>query len=217
MPPIRPYRTATLTAVFLIVLTALVHEGASTTVSAQTGKSAPAETSKELPGPSRAPAKAGRKTQVEVHYGTDRLPRPVLEMREAILAAVKSGRIEELRIAIEMNEIKPNFGDGPVPDPIAFLKQASGDGEGREVLAALGNLLEAGYAILPLGRDLENNRIYVWPYFAETGVANLKPEQEVELYRLVTPAAAREMRTKGRYSSWRVGIAADGTWHVMAR
>ena len=149
--------------------------------------------------------------------GTEGLPRAVIEMREALLAAVKSGRIEELLVAIEMNEIKPNFGDGPVSDPVAHLKQASSDGEGREVLAALGNLLEAGYAILPLGRDLENNRIYVWPYFAETGVANLTPAQEVELYRLVPPAAVKAMRETGRYGYWRVAIAADGTWHVMSR
>ena len=208
MPPLRPCRTATPAAVYLIVLMAIVHAVGSMTVSAQSRKSTPAET------PAASPS---RRVAPEVRYGTDGLPRPVLEMREAILAAVKSGRIEELRIAIEMNEIKPNFGDGPVPDPIAFLKQASSDGEGREVLAALGNLLEAGYAILPLGRDLENNRIYVWPYFAETGIGNLTPEQEVELYRLVPPASVAKMREKGRYDYWRVGIAADGTWHVMAR
>ena len=108
-------------------------------------------------------------------------------MREAILGAVKSGRIEELRHAWELNELKPDLGV-PLPaggDPIAHWKQISGDGEGREILAALGEILDAGYVVLPLGRDLENNRIYVWPYFAEVALDKLTPSQEVELLRLV--------------------------------
>ncbi len=213
MPPFRPYRTATLTAVFLIVLAVLVHALTGTSVSAQNAKSRPADAAKAATGRPPAPATA----PVEVRYGTAGLPRPVLEMREAILAAVRSGQIDELRVAVELNEIKPDFGIGPALDPIDLLKQASADGQGREVLAALGNLLEAGYAILPVGRDIENNRIYVWPYFAETGVANLTPAQEVELYRLVPAATAIGMRAKGRYTYWHVGIGADGTWHMMGR
>ena len=223
MPPFHLYRTATFTAVLLIVLSALVHALTCTTVSAQKSKSRPEDAPKAATGPhtngpiTTGPITTGRNSPTAVHYGTDGLPRPVLEMREAILAAVRSGQIDELRVAIEMNEIKPNFGIGPALDPIDLLKQASADGQGREVLAALGNLLEGGYAILPVGRDIENNRIYVWPYFAETGVADLTPAQEVDLYRLVPAAAAMEMRTKGRYGYWRVGIGADGTWHMMMR
>lgn len=214
MPPLRLYRTATLTGVFLMLLLALVHVAGTTTVVAQKSNSVPIEAPRTRPA---SPAPKAKAASAPISYGTEGLPGPVLEMRDAILSAVRSGRIEELKIAIEMNEMKPNFGDGPVPDPIAHLKQASGDGEGRDVLAALANLLEAGYATLPLGRDLENNRIYVWPYFAETGLQDLTPAQEVELYRLVSPAAAKEMRVKGRYTHWRVGIAADGTWHVMSK
>ena len=154
----------------------------------------------------------------EVRYGTDRLPAPVQDMREAILGAVKSGRIEELRHAWELNELKPDLGDRPARgDPIAHWKQISGDGEGREILAALGEILEAGYVVLPLGRDLENNRIYVWPYFAEVALDKLTPAQEVELLRLVTPAALEEMRSAGTYTHWRISIGADGTWHSFRR
>ncbi len=222
MPPFHPYRTATLTAVVLIMLSALVHVVTGTRVSAQQAKSRPEDAPKakadgSAPAAPRAARPAPGNGPTEVHYGTNGLPRPVLEMREAILAAVRSGQIEELRVAIELNEMKPDFGIGPALDPIDLLKQASADGQGREVLAALGNLLEAGYAILPIGRDIENNRIYVWPYFAETGVANLTPAQEVELYRLVPAATAIGMRAKGRYTYWRVGIGADGTWHMMGR
>lgn len=210
MPSNACYRTATVTAVFLMLLMALVHAPAATSAFAQRAKSAPPAAQK---GPQTPVPKAP-----EVRYGSIGLPGPVLEMRDAIQAAVASGQIEELKIPIEMNEMKPNFGDGPVPDPIGHLKQASKDGDGREVLEALGKLLEAGYAILPMGRDIENNRIYIWPYFAETGVKDLTPVQEAELLKLVPEADIKDMREKGgRYSHWRVGIAADGTWHVMSK
>jgi hypothetical protein len=139
-------------------------------------------------------------------------------MREAILAAVRAGRIEELRHAWEMNELKPDLGVEPLPkDPVAHWKSISADGEGREVLAALAEILEAGHVELPLGRDIENNRIYVWPYFAEVALDKLTPAQEVELLRLVPPAAAKEMRASKRYTSWRLAIGADGTWHYFRR
>jgi hypothetical protein len=154
----------------------------------------------------------------ELRCGGEPLPGPVRDMREAILTAVGSGRIEDLRHAWELNELKPDLGvDLAGGDPIAHWKQISGDGEGREILAVLAELLEAGCAVLPLGRDLENNRIYVWPYFAETDLARLDPAQEVQLLRLVAPAAAREMRAMGKYTYWRLGIGADGTWHFLRR
>jgi hypothetical protein len=160
-------------------------------------------------------------TPIDIRYGTVGLPAPVLEMREAMLAAVASGDIEDLRHAFELNELKPDlgpeFGRNGKTDPVAYWKQISGDGEGREILAVLAGILEAGYVALPLGRDLENNLIYVWPYFAEIELAQLRPAQEVELLRIVSPAAAKEMKAAGAYSSWRVAIGADGTWHAFRK
>lgn len=152
-----------------------------------------------------------------IHYDVAKLPAHVQEMRDAILSAVRSGRIEDLREALELNELKPELADTPVPDPVAYWKRISGDGEGREVLAALGLVLEAGYVVLPLGKDVENNRIYVWPYFAEVPLDKLTPAQEVELLRLVSPQAAKDMRSAGRYTHWRVTIGADGTWHSFRK
>ena len=152
-----------------------------------------------------------------VNYGVAKLPAPVAEMREAIMAAVRSGNIEELRHAFELNELKPELGPEPVGDPVAYWKKISGDGEGREVLAVLAEILEAGYVALPLGRDLENNRIYVWPYFAEVPLAKLTPAQQVELLRLAPPAAVREMMGTGKYTYWRLAIGADGTWHFFRK
>ena len=81
----------------------------------------------------------------------------------------------------------------------------------------LAEILDAGYVVLPLGRDLENNRLYVWPYFAEVPLDKLSPAQEVELLRLVPPTALKEMRSAGKYTHWRIVIGADGTWHSFRR
>jgi hypothetical protein len=154
---------------------------------------------------------------LKIQYGSEGLPVPVEEMREAILSAVRVGRIEELHHAYELNELKPDLGIGPVADPIAHWKKISGDGEGREILAALAEILETGYVVLPLGRDLENNRIYVWPYFAEVPLDKLTPGQEVELLRLVAPATAVGMKAARKYTYWRIAIGADGTWHSLRK
>ena len=152
----------------------------------------------------------------QVHYGTDALPRPVEEVREAILSAVRSGRIEDLRYAWDLNELKPDLGVA-ASDPIVHWKQISGDGEGREILAALAQILDAGYVVLPLGADIENNRLYVWPYFAEMPLDRLTAAQEVELLRLVSPAALKDMRSAGTYTHWRIVFGADGTWHAFRK
>jgi hypothetical protein len=177
-------------------------------VHAQATQKSTASPKKQQPAPGPAP---------EIRCGSEPLPGPVADMREAILGGVASGHIEDLRHAWELNELKPDLGAVDISDPIAHWKQVSGDGEGREILAALGEILEAGCAVLPLGRDLENNRIYVWPYLAETDLAKLSPAQEVQLLRLVPPAAAKEMWATGKYTHWRLGIGADGTWHFFRR
>ncbi len=186
-------------AIFLLALLGLVHACGAW---AQTAKPKPAGAAKPPP---------------VVHYGTDDLPEPVREMREAILAAVRSGKMEDLRVAVELNEIKPIIAETSPPDPIQHWRQASADGEGREILAILGQLLDAGYTVLPIGKDLENNRVYVWPYFAEMKIDTLTPAQEVELMRLVPGAAFREMKQTGRYTHYKLGIGADGTWHFFIR
>lgn len=172
--------------------------------------------------PARVPSpkkqqKSGALTP-RVHYGVGDLPHAVQDMREAILSAVKSGRIEDLRHAWELNELKPDLGiDLAGGDPVAHWRHISGDGEGREILAVLAELLDAGYVILPLGRDLENNRVYVWPHFAEMPLDKLSAAQQVELLRLVSPAAAKEMTSTGKYTHWRLAIGADGTWHSFRK
>ena len=166
-----------------------------------------------------AGAKTGAAQSGAAIVGRDpaKLPPAVADMRSAILSAVESGDIGELKHAIELNELKPELGAAPGGDPIAHLKALSGDGQGREILALLGRLLESSWAAIPGGRDIENNRIYVWPAFAEIPLANLQPADEVELYRLVTPAEVKAMREAKRWMWWRLSIGADGVWHTFLR
>lgn len=141
------------------------------------------------------------------------LPPAVLETCEGILTAVRSGDIEDLRIVLDWNEISPVLGDHRVDDPIANWKRLSGDGEGREILAILANLLAVGPTQVALGSDLENPAVYVWPYLSELPLDKLTPAQEVDLFRLMAPQAAREIRETKKWAWYRLSIGADGTWH----
>lgn len=194
-------------SLYLSLALSLVH-GSPVDALAQSRPAKPAETVRPMPPSPAAPP--------QVHYGTERLPAPVVDMREALLAAVRSGRIEELKAAIQLNEMKSDLG-AQGGDPIAHLKAISGDGEGREILAALSLVLETGYVTLPLGRDIENNRLYVWPYLAEIPLDRLTPAQQVDLLRLVPAADAKAMTERRKYTGWRLVIGADGTWHSLTR
>jgi hypothetical protein len=148
---------------------------------------------------------------------TAQLPQHVADLRDAILAAARSGDIEELMTAFDMSGAPPDFGIGGMNDPIRALEAESADGKGHEILAALVEILSLPPATLPLGTDIENNLIYVWPYLAERPLDKLTPAEEVDLYRLVTPAKAAEMHEKKRWLWWRLVVAADGTWLTFKR
>ncbi len=145
------------------------------------------------------------------------LPGAVEEMRQAILAAALSGHIDELRVPLDWNEMKPDVTPNVNDDPITYWKKMSADGEGREVLAALANMLQMRPAAIPLGKDAENNLIYVWPYLAEAKLDALSPPEEVDLLRLVSPEAAKSMREGKKWTWWRLTIGADGTWHSFKK
>jgi hypothetical protein len=145
------------------------------------------------------------------------LPAPVADMREAILEAVRSGHLEHLRHAVELNEVRPIVGDGNERDVLAAVRAASISGDGRDVLEAIGRILDARWVAVPLGADIENNHIYIWPRLAETSLRSLAPEDETELAAIVPPDARAAMIAKGTYDHWRIGIAADGTWHFLRR
>jgi len=147
----------------------------------------------------------------KVLYDLDALPDPVKRMLEGIIVAAESGDIENMRPVLESNELKPMVATAHVDDPIAFWKKASGDGTGRDVLAAMLNVLSSGFVRTGQGKD----EMYVWPYFAETDLAKLTAPQEVELYRIVPPSLALPMKKGGKYSYYRLGISPGGVWHYF--
>lgn len=154
------------------------------------------------------------KKDIEIIRNPDRLPSPVRAMRDALLEAAYSGDLENLRTVMETNELEPVFSYGKDTDPIAYWKRISGDGEGREVLAALSEIMEAGFVRVDPGTP---NELYVWPYFHLLDPKKLTPEQQVELLRLVPAKELKAMRQAGSYLHYRVGIGPDGTWHYFVR
>jgi hypothetical protein len=162
---------------------------------------------------SRSLPEDGPKAAIVGPAQAERLPAPVVEMVDLIRAAVEAGSIEELRQALQWNELPPDVADERPDDPVAYWRGLSSDGSGREVLAAFGAILALAPAVLPLGRDLENNRVYVWPYLAERRLDQLSEAEAADLARLLPAETAAAARASGRYQGWRISIGADGTWH----
>ena len=148
--------------------------------------------------------------------GAEGLPPAVIDMRSAMLAAVETGDIDELRAVMDLSELRPEVGAPAGVDAIAHLRSRSADGTGRDILALLGRLLAGGWAAIPGGRDIENNRIYVWPHYAEIPLAALQGEDLAGLQALAGAAEARAMVEARRYRGWRLSIGADGVWHMLS-
>lgn len=163
--------------------------------------------------PAVSAPEAGRPKQIDL----EDLPLPVQEMRDAILVAVESGDIDELRTAIEWNELRPEFQVPREEDPIEYWRKNSKDGEGEEILEILGQLLEAGPASLPIGRDFENNAVYVWPYLSEVQAKSLSDDEKTELARLMPKEKGDEFAKTGKWPWYRLAIGADGTWHIFSK
>lgn len=147
-----------------------------------------------------------------VEYDPEKLPIPVRRLREQIIEAAASGDPEKLRAIFEANGEPPVLSFNDSEDPVETLRSLSGDPEGREILAILIEVLEAGYVHVDPGTPEE---MYIWPYFARYPVNALTPPQLVELFKLVFSGDYEDMKTYGAYISYRVGIAPDGTWRFF--
>ena len=149
----------------------------------------------------------------EVLYDVSKLPVPVARLRQQIIEAAATGDPEKLRPIIVASDPPPQLSlDEVQGDPIAFLKSASGDPGGREILAILTEVLEAGYVHVGAGTKAE---MYVWPYFAYYPVNKLTPRQLVELFKLVYAGDYEDMKAYGTYLYYRVGISPDGQWRFF--
>ncbi|MEZ5799341.1 MAG: hypothetical protein R3D29_01055 [Nitratireductor sp.] len=160
----------------------LVRTAPETPPAATTGEDAAPQTEPDdgdttpLPGHSLSEQFRSRKTEAEIpEIQTDlsKLPFPARKMRELLLEAARSGDIEKLRPYIGEGNDKTilSFG-GLEQDPIEFLKDASGDGKGYEILAILIDLLETGF--VRVEPDSENE-LYVWPYFFALPIEKAHP------------------------------------------
>ncbi|MCB8836033.1 hypothetical protein [Aurantimonas sp. VKM B-3413] len=145
----------------------------------------------------------------EISYGSDDLPKPVRDLRDRLIEIAESGEIERLRpyIAKGADGTVLSFGDDKVDDPIKFLKSASGDGGGVEILAILLEVLEAGHVRVEPGTGDE---IYVWPYFTQVDIGKLTKPQLVQLFEIVTAGDYQAMKEFGAYNFYRIGISPDG-------
>ncbi|ASP36318.1 hypothetical protein [Labrenzia sp. VG12] len=148
----------------------------------------------------------------QVLYSTDYLPKPVARMHSQLKEAAANGDLDRIRMILESNEMPPTLSFGDIGDPIDFLKQSSGDGEGFEILAILADILDAGFLHVDVGTAQE---MYVWPYFARYPLEGLRPDQKVELFRIVTAGDFAEMQEFGAWTFYRLGIGPDGTLHFF--
>lgn len=74
-----------------------------------------------VPAPAAADTRKPRSAQLAASASNETLPRNVAEVRDAILSAVATGRLADLRFAIELNELPPDVGQAPGQDVIAHL------------------------------------------------------------------------------------------------
>lgn len=152
------------------------------------------------------------KQREEVFYDPGLLPEPVRQMRDKILEAALSGDLSKLQAVAAAGAAPPVVSFSGEGDNIEDIKTQSNDGEGREIMAILSEIMEAGYVHVDRGTPEE---MYVWPYFAQYPLDKLTPPQLVEMFRVVTAFEYKEMTEFGAYNFYRVGIGPDGVWHFF--
>jgi hypothetical protein len=175
----------------------------------------PPKSSESAPAPDVAKTpetpKPSDSGQPQILYDPQALPAPVKQTLQEIFETAQSGDIEAMRPVLESNELSPMVASAHVDDPVAFWKKNSADGEGRDVLAALLNILSTGF----IKTGQRNDQIYIWPYLAEMDLTKLTPAQEVELYRIVPAEKALAMKKSGKYSYYRLGVSPTGVWQYF--
>jgi hypothetical protein len=206
---------------FRLVVLALVASGSALTPVSLRGETAPPPDSSVSPSAepaqkSAAGAEASKghiaspSAGAEIITDLSRLPPPVARTRERLLAAARSGDLQQL--AGMMTDTLPIFSFTDDKDPVAFWRANYPDSDGVEVLSILSLILEAGFVRVDEGTPQE---MYVWPYFVRMSLGALTPQQRVELFRMVTGGDYKDMMKLGVYAFYRVGISPDGTWQFF--
>ena len=166
-----------------------------------------------LPEAKKSKAVKSTDTPPKVEYDIEKLPAPVKLMRQKIIDAAKSGDVNNLKplLGTSSDPTQLSVSDN-VKDPIAYIKQLSGDGDGLETMAIMIDLLNSGYVHLD---EEDDEEIYVWPYFVALPIDKLSKPQLVELFQIMTAGDLEEMKEIGTYSFFRIGITPDGTWRFF--
>jgi hypothetical protein len=164
----------------------------------------PTDTARSAPRDSAPPP--------EVIFDVSRLPEPVKRTREKLLAAARSGDLNQVAAVMRSMSALPIFSLNDDKDPIPFWKANYPDSDGVEVLSILIGILESGF--VHVDKDTPQD-MYVWPYFARMQIKNLSSTQKVELFRFVTGADFKDMLDFGAYNFYRLGISPDGTWQYF--
>ena len=155
---------------------------------------------------------AVRRGTPEVITDMSKLPPAVALMRERILAAARTGKLDVLVSAMQSSKTLPIFSQAGDKDPIAYWRRNYPDSEGVEVLAILSEILDTPCVRVDAGTPEE---MYVWPYFARTPLKTLTAEQKVELFKIVTGGDYKDMLNAGTYNFFRLGIGHDGGWRFF--
>ena len=119
----------------------------------QPAAQAPSPAQEPAAGETAAPA-AGRQPgqPPEIIYDVNRLPEPVRQMRDKIIAACATGDVEALRPLLGTGDKATQLTLGEAKgDPIDYLRSLSGDKGGQEILAILQEIMEAGFVHLDAG------------------------------------------------------------------
>lgn len=177
----------------------------------------PLVTDTVLPAPNpvvapSAPAAPSGPASLEIITDLSRLPPPVARMRERIIMAARTGRLDDVVAVMRANEPMPIFALNGDADPAIHWRANFPDSGGIEILATLIDVLETGFVHVDQGTPQE---MYLWPYFARVPLKELSPEQKVDLFKLVTGADYKAMLEAGSYNFYRVGIDADGAWRFF--
>jgi len=155
-------------------------------------------------------------SETQVQYNLDTLPAKARETMNRIMAAARSGDVDELRAALEWNELPPEIGADNKTDPITYWKKQSSNGSVHGIMAKMLEIFERGFTVHNEG-DKNEQASYAWPYLAAKNLKTLKPHEDVDLLRLATPDEVKSMKATGKYSGYRAVIGADGTWHSFKK
>ncbi len=149
---------------------------------------------------------------VDILADMSKLPAPVAQMRERILAAARSGDLRAVAALMKSKDGTTIFSSSDARDPIDFWRESYPDSGGIEALSILISILETPCVHVEPGTQQD---MYLWPYFARMPLRDLTPEQKVELFRIVTGSDYKDMLETGAYSFYRVGIGSDGNWQLF--